>query len=129
MNELMWAGKQIIHPDHANGLNIRAATLEFGHKIPRAQAEAQAHEEYVRDQHLHAAAHHLAGMKVATSAAAHDDARKHGAMYAKHLNAVGMNPVGPVPSEVQQRLPQQKPGYKFKSHNGDLFALDQGAST
>lgn len=119
----MWAGRRILHPDHAVSLDMAAAKHEFGAGVTREQAEAKAYDDYVRGQRLDAAAHHLAGMKAARAAGDASSAQKHGAMYDAHLKAVGLEPIGPVPPEVQSRLGTLSGQYRFKAHSGDLLTL------
>ena len=119
----MWQSKRVLHPDHVSGLDLSAAKYEFGNKMPRDQAEGRAYEDYVKEQRLDAAAHHLAGAKAARAAGDMQAAQKHGALYHAHLEALGMQPVGPVPPEVTQRLAALQGVYKFRAHTGDLLTL------
>lgn len=120
-----WVGRSIAHEDHAKGLEMDAAMNEFGHKMPRAQAEEEAHKKYVENQHVEAAAHHLAGIKAAHGAGDMEAARKHGLMYNLHSKALGTDPVGPAhPSVVSSMEKTPAKVYKFKAHRGDLFALE-----
>ncbi len=123
-----WQGRRIQHPDHAHGLERRAAVLEFGHKLPRQAAEQQAHDEYRREALLDAAAHHLAGMKGANAAGEWKGAKAHSEAYSKALKAVGHDPLGPVPEEVTRRLPGVKGLYKFRPHPGDNLLVDEGGA-
>lgn len=122
---LLWMGRPILRAEDHHLLETDAAINEFHHRMPRHEAEEKAHKDYVRKQHIEAAAHHLNGMKAAQSNADIEDAQKHGMMYERHLKALGHEP-GPVPAEVQQaaKSPDRKPLYKFKAHHGDFFALD-----
>lgn len=122
-----WLGRPILHEDDSHDLEMRAAVHEFGGKLPRHEAEAKAHEEYVKDWRLKASAHHLSGMRAAQGAGQMDEARKHGALYEMHMNALGLNPHGPVPPEVQSKLLEADGGqslYRFKAHRGDIYALN-----
>ncbi len=123
---VMWGDKRVLHPDHIGGLDLAAAKYEFGDRMPRSQAEAKAHEDYTREQRLDAAAHHLMGSKASLAAGDHESARKHGALYHAHLEALGMQPVGPVPPEVTKRLAMVQGVHKFKAHTGDLLTLAPG---
>lgn len=120
----VWAGRQIDNKSHAPSLDQRAAVLEFGRGMSRDAAEAQAFGEYTHNRHLDAAAHHLAGMKTARAAGAMDEAHSHRLLYSQHLQAVGLEPVGPVPAEVERRLPSVTGVYKFRGHEAD-HAVDQ----
>lgn len=120
-----WLGRPVLDPSHHGDLEQRAAINEFQHKMPRAQAEAKAHEEYVKDHRQRAAAHHLQGMRAAGALGNKDDAHKHWLLYDMHMKALGLESVGPVPPEVQKHTEAQgqKPLYRFKAHKGDVYAL------
>lgn len=123
-----WLGRPILDHEHVRDLETRAAINEFHHKIPRGDAEQQAHDSYVKENRERAAAHHLAGMKAAMATGNHQDARKHWAMYDLHLKALGKDSIGAVPPEIEKRMMDehgQKPIYKFKAHKGDLYALHE----
>lgn len=112
----------VVHPDHIQELETEAAVNEFGRKLPREQAEAEAHSAYTKRQREAAMLHHLRGMQAADAAGAREDARKHSAMYQLHAKALGHDPVGPVPAAVLAHGESAKPPYRFKPHKGDLFA-------
>jgi len=126
----MWLGRPIISPEHSQGLELSAAANEFDKGMSRHDAEEKAHNDYVRDQRLRAAAHHLSGIKAAQGSGDFAEAGKHGAMYELHLKALGLDPMGPVPDEVQAKLgePDRKKIYGFKPHAGDLFAISEAQS-
>lgn len=119
----LWNGKPILHPDHAHDLEFRSAILEFGHKLPRATAEEYAHQEYKKNHHIQAAAHHLRGMKAAQGSGDSEEAHKHGLMYSEHMKSAGLDPMGPVPKEIQEHEQNNNRHYKFKAHRADLFVL------
>lgn len=123
-----WLGHAVVDPDAIADLETRAAVNEFGRKLPRHEAEDAAWKDYVREQHEKAAAHHLAGMKAASAGVNKEDAHKHWLLYDLHTKALGKNGVGPVPVEVEKRLAEQKPLYRFKSHPGDLYVLENPES-
>lgn len=121
-----WLGQPIADPRHAELLEQDAAVNEFGKKMPRPEAERAAYGDYVRGQRVKAAAHHLAGMRAASAAGDKESARKHGLMYELHSRAIGHDPAGPVHPAVAAAAESERPKvYKFKSHQGDLFALGQ----
>jgi hypothetical protein len=123
-----WLGRPILDHGHVMDLETRAAMNEFGHKMPRHEAEQKAHDDYVQEQRERAAAHHLAGLKAAGATGNHEDARKHWALYDMHLKALGKESIGAVPPEIEKRMMEetgQKPIYKFKAHKGDLYALHE----
>lgn len=122
-----WLGKYpVVDADHLQDLETRAAIEEFGHKKPRHEAEAKAHDDYRRDQLSDAAAHHLVGLTAAHAAGASDDAKKHAAMYGVALNALGHEDVMNPPPEVTSKA-KHTPAevYKFRAHKGDAFALPE----
>jgi len=118
-----WNGRRIIQSEDKHDLEQRAATYEFKHRMTREDAEHRAHHEYKKDKHREAAAFHLAGLKAAQGAGSHDEAHKHGLMYQLHLKALGHDPVGAVPTDVQALAEKQDKFYKFKPHRGDAFLL------
>jgi hypothetical protein len=123
-----WLGRPIVDHGHVQDLETRAAMNEFGHKMPRHQAEQVAHDSYVQEQRERAAAHHLAGMKAAMATGNHEDAKKHWALYDMHLKSLGKESIGAVPPEIEKRMMEEtgeKPLYRFKAHKGDLYALHE----
>lgn len=122
-----WAGYPIAHPDHIPSLDQAAAIYEFQHGIPKGQAEARAHADYVRKQRVEAASHHLQGARAAAAAGDMESARNHNAMYELHSKALGFEPASVHPDIVGHML--GNPGkYKFKAHRGDLFAVDHSVT-
>lgn len=128
-----WANRfPIIHPDHADDLDLNAAVNEFGMKMPREQAEDEAYRQYLyhpqKGQHALAAQHHLAGQRAAEAAGDKEAARKHFMMYGMHAKALGHGEVGAVPKDIQHGLMSNPPKiYKFKAHRGDAFAVSPKA--
>lgn len=120
-----WLGRSIVHPDHAQELELNSAVNEFGLKMPRQQAEDHAYAEYVKGQHVAAQAHHLAGIKAADGAGDKEASRKHRMMYDMHAKAMGHEPVG-APHPDVTALMNKGPSniYKFKAHRGDAFAIE-----
>lgn len=121
-----WLGRPIVDPAHVHDLEQRAAIHEFHGRLPRQAAEEQAHKEYIRDQRLTAAAHHLHGMKAAQAVGDMEAARQHGMLYELHVKACGLNPTAPPSSEITSKLSGETPPrvYRFKAHKGDLYALN-----
>jgi hypothetical protein len=120
-----WLGKPILDNAHVGQLELLAAANEFRDKLPRHQAEAKAYLDYVRDQRLEAAAHHLGGIKAASALGDMETARKHGTLYELHMKALGFNPMDAVPHEVMSKLnaPGRPSQARFKAHAGDTFAV------
>jgi hypothetical protein len=118
----------ITDADHTHDLETQAALNEFMHKLPRHEAEAEAHRSYRKEQLAEAAAHHYLGMKSAHAAGAKDEAKKHGVFYALALKELGHEPVGDLPPDVSAKvknLEQTAPPYRFKPHKGDSFAIPE----
>ncbi len=128
-NAPQWLGKYpITDPDHAFDLDTRAAIGEFMHKLPRHIAEQKAHEDYKKDQLIEAGAHHLNGIKACHASEDHENAKKHGVMYALALKALGHDPVGEVPPEIKTKAKNMSitdPSHRFKAHKGDQFSLPE----
>lgn len=117
-----WMDRKVLKDSDSKALNQRAAELEFKNKMPRDQAEDAAYKEYVKDNHKTAAAHHLQGIKGASSAGDMEEGRRHGLLYSLHMKALGHDPNGPVPPDIKSVSDGGK-FYKFKPHKADLFLL------
>lgn len=115
----------ILHPSHADELETLAAINEFHSGMPRSKAEAEAHKFYQDKQRKSAAAHHLRGMRIAEQAGNNEAAAKHSMMYKTHLAALGHNDIDQPPHDIETlaRQSPQGPGYNFKAHIGDQFAV------
>lgn len=113
----------LVKPEHGSDLEQASAINEFGKKMPREQAEAEAYKAYKLRQHVEAAAHHLAGTKAAHAAGDMEAARKHSLMYDLHSKAIGHEPVGPAHPDVVAQLANASKVYRFKPHHGDQLAL------
>lgn len=122
-----WQGRPIISKAHIPDLESRAAVLEFEEGLSRDMAEDQAHEEYAREHHKAAAAHHLKGLQDARDSGDLDEARKHGEAYARHINALGYDDFDPVPDEIRELAQKEtKKKHNFKEHHGDsLLSKEQ----
>ena len=103
---------------------LEGHTMTFTDK-PREEAEEHAYGEYKKKHHLRAAAHHLAGMRAASSAGEHAQAKRHKLVYDLHIRALGLPDDGKVPSQVQNLMnePEHSPAYKFNPHKADAFLL------
>jgi hypothetical protein len=121
----LWLDRHpILDPKHVDELENLASIEEFQNKLPRGQAEEAAYKKYKISRHHEAAAHHFAGMKAAHAAGDMDAARKHGALYQLHVEAVGGNAYDAPPEEVQRLVREKTHGiYRFKPHKSDLFAV------
>lgn len=121
----LWKGRSIVHPKDSEDLDRRAAVHEFKGGLERGAAEDKAHSDYVRENHLDAAAHHLAGVRGSQAVGDMVNARKYGVLYDLHAAGAGHNPLDPVHPDIERRM-QMGAGkqYKFKSHRGDALLLN-----
>jgi len=120
-----WAGRQVVNPSHADGLEGAAALYEFQDGLPREEAEEKAYNEYTRTHHLNSAAHHLRGLRAAQASGDDEEARKHSILYNLHTEALGHDGFGQVPEEIEAlaKDPDRKPYGKFRAHPGDRLLL------
>lgn len=120
-----WMGKPIVNESHHGDLEQRSAIHEFSNKMPRADAEARAYEEYVTDHRQRAMAHHLDGLRAAEAVGDKESAFRSWLLYDMHAKALGLDSVGPVAPEVQKHVDAEdkKSRVKFKAHPADIFAL------
>lgn len=118
-----WLGRyDVLSDDHHPELDARAAVHEFKGRLPRAQAEAQAHRDYLKERAYDAASHHLLGVRAAHAAGHMEAARAHGAQYAAALTSAGDDPAAAPPRAVLDRAQDLKlKVYAFKAHPADRF--------
>jgi len=121
----------VTHPDHVSGLETLAAIKEFGSKLPRHEAEAAAHKEYVTDQIQESAAHHLGRLHACHASGDMGNARKHAIMYGLALKELGHSAIGEPPPEVAAKLKGSENVLRFKAHPADalLTSLSKTPST
>jgi hypothetical protein len=111
-----------MNDDHAHMLDKATALNRFDRGMSLDEAEAAAHKQYMRDQSLDAAIHHLTHMKVAQALGDVLTAGKCAKMYAVHLERAGFNPNGPVPKEVASKIGKTRLyEHEFKPHGMDSF--------
>lgn len=120
-----WLEKyDILDPAHKDELERDAAIHEFHGKLPRHEAEAKAHGDYVKKHRVAAASHHLSGIKAATGAGDQEAAHKHSTLYNLHVKALGHNPYDAPPPEVTHHAKTEPSKvYRFKPHHGDTYAI------
>ena len=120
-----WEGRPVARDLDAADLSSRAAIEEFCNKRPRKDAEELVYGNYVKDQRTQAAAHHLANMKAANSVGDKETAFKNWMLYNLHCKALGLEPIGEVPKEIQAHLDKEdrKSPVHFRAHPADIFAL------
>lgn len=125
--QAQWLGRNILDEKHSPDLEYAAAIHEFGNAKPRKDAEEAAYNDYKREHHTQAAAHHLRGMRAAEGSHDFDEARKHSIAYSLHMNELGHDPMDAVPNDIKELAEGEKlkGQYRFKSHKGDLFLLGQ----
>ena len=121
-----WGGHPLLNAKDAEQLELAAAVHEFHHGKDRVSAEKAALDEYRRDSHAKAAAHHLMGMRAGQATGSQEDAKKHYDMYALHLKALGHEASGPVPPEVKRLTEGENVdrAYSFKGHGADQFLVN-----
>ena len=118
-----WQGVyDVLTPEDHDVLDTNAANYEFRGGLPKEQAEAKAHKEYLRQHALDSSAHHYLGMKAALAANHEIAAKKHGEAFAAAMGHLGYNPLETLPKDVLERTKDiQKSPYQFKPHKGDIF--------
>lgn len=121
-----WQNRQIFKDTHMDDLERRAALKEFEDGMPRSQAETAAYEEYLREHHSAAAAHHLRGLRAAQAAGDLDEARIHGEAYHQHMTKLGHDSMDQVPDYIKALTEDEgKPRhYKFKAHPADALLIN-----
>jgi len=128
-----WLGRYpMVDAEHVHDLDTRAALKEFHEKMPRHEAEAAAHKDYVHDQLVEAAVHHLTGLKAAHAAGDMETAKKHGVMYGLCVKRIDpkANIAGEPPPDVATRAKNSPgQGFRFRAHAGDAFALPEKSET
>lgn len=125
-----WQNRLILDPKDAEQLDMSAAEKEFKDRLPRSKAEEDTHRDYQQSKHREAAAFHLQGIRAAHVNGQMDQAAKHGALYIKHMKALGHDPVAEPPAEIK-KLAEAEDGhkvYKFKAHAADQFVLESQPS-
>jgi hypothetical protein len=121
-------GHPTLEKEHEHELHLASALHEFQGGMPREQAEKRALEDYRREHHARAGAHHFSGMKASHAVGDMETAQKHHALYSLHVKALGEDPMGPVPESVRKyqgagQDKKQRPVYSFKGHDADEFLV------
>lgn len=122
-NPHLWVDRyQVLDDADLDTLDTDAAIHEFHQGMDRTSAEETAYSTYRRNKLLDGAAHHLGGMQAAQALGDTDTAGRHGELYDRYLQEVGLNLGGPIPSEVRERLDKAKaPKYRFRGHPADSW--------
>lgn len=116
-----WLGQYpVVSEDHHADLDARAAILELRGKLPRDQAERQAHQDYLKDQAYRASAHHLLGIRASIASGNDAAATRHGQSYATAMRAAGHGPLESPPQQVLDYIKDAKNKvFSFKEHESD----------
>jgi predicted RNA-binding protein len=111
----------ILDDSDQHSLEAAAAAHEFKGNLPREQAEAKAHRDYMRQHAIRAMAHHYMGGKIANMLNDQESIDKHGIAYESAAQNGGFD-MGSVPPEVIEfaRAGSQDL-YKYKDHPSDAF--------
>jgi hypothetical protein len=116
----------ILAPEDTDSLDTNSAVLEFRGGLPKEQAEAKAHTNYLRNHALDAAAYHYLGMRAAVAAQHIPAAKQHGQAYILAMRHLGLGPTDAPPKEVLDRIQDfEKSPYKFSAHKADEFFTPQ----
>lgn len=120
-----WKGREVLDAGHGGDLDRAAAVYEFGHKLPRDQAEDKAYQDYLRDQRRQGAAHHYQSMLAANATGDTEGARAYNLLYSVHARELGLNPSAPVADDIRSLMDAaaNKPGRRFMSHPSDSLPL------
>lgn len=115
---MAWLDRYPALPADHDDLEARAAVHEFGKRMPRHAAEAQAHQDYLRDKAMDSAAHHLVGVKAAHAAGHSELAAQHHEAYTKAMKQAGHDPTQPPPQEVLTRASKVRI-HSYTPHDAD----------
>jgi hypothetical protein len=117
-----WQGHAILDEAHVPELETLAGVKEFRHKMPREEAEAAAHRDYMTERALDMAAHHFVGARAADAAGDESSARQHTELYVTAMKAAGHDPHKTPPKALLDRIAAARPKiYKFKPHEADAL--------
>ena len=112
----------VLAPEDHDRLEANSAIKEFRGGLPKEQAEAEAHKDYLKDHAVNSAAHHYLGMRAAVASKHEPAAKKHGAAYTLAMNHLGYNPLEAPPQDVLDRTKDlEKSPYSYKPHQADSF--------
>lgn len=118
----MWDSKKypIHHPEDADFLHLRSSLLRLEPKS-KDDAEKEAYDEYIRSQHMKAAAHHHAhsvAAKRGSGEQASAIAAMHGQHYAAHMKKLGLDP-NVSHKEIEKMSRELNLLDKFVPHHAD----------
>lgn len=116
---------QILDDADVPSLEAAAAANEFKNNMPREQAEALAHQDYMKQHAIRCMAHHWMGGKIAKLLGDQESVDKHGIAYEAAARNSGFD-MGSVPPEVMEFAKTgSKDLYKFRNHPSDSFFPSQ----
>jgi hypothetical protein len=112
----------VLAPEDHDRLEANAAVHEFRGGHSKEEAESKAHQDYLKDNAINAAAHHYLGMRASVAANHSTAAKKHGAAYTLAMQHLGYNPLEAPPQDVLDRTKDlEKSPYSYKPHQADSF--------
>lgn len=120
-----WRDRPILKATDSQALDQQAAALAVRHADSRRGEEA-AYGQYQRQGRLEAMAHHFRAGATARASRRADVADRHLLAYRAHAQALGLDPAGKPPPEVQrvlQALGERERGPSYRAHPADAFSL------
>ena len=109
-------------PEDHDALEANAAVHEFRGGHSKEEAEAKAHQDYLKNHAIDSAAHHLLGMRAAQAVGHTSAAKRHGEAFSLAMGHLGYNPLETPPKDILDRTKDiEKSPYTFKAHQADKF--------
>lgn len=118
-----WKGREVLEAAHRPELDRASAVYEFGHQLPRHEAEGKAYQDYLTRYRRAAAAHHYQNMLAARAGGRADEARAYHLLYGVHARELGLNPAAEPPEEIKSLMADALKDRKFVSHPADTLPL------
>jgi hypothetical protein len=113
---------ETLKPEDHDQLEANAAVKEFRGGVPKEQAEAEAHQDYLKSHAMDSASFHYLGMRAAVASQHEAAAKRHGEAYSLAMKHLGLNPLDAPPKEILDRVKDSDKGpYSFKAHSADSF--------
>lgn len=120
-----WLDKyDVLSEDDHPALEAAAAVHELRNGLPKEEAEAKAHGDYLRNHAIQAMGHHLLGSKAALAVGNSEAAMMHGKGYEAAATHAGLG-LDTVPDEVLDVIKsgKLKSIYNHRSHEADHFFM------